>query len=202
MATETKTIEIPAPDQRTMEVRIKGRTPLLCDRYGEATIRNIQDREQNPNRPKTKTARDPEAEFAGSLYVIEPAQNGMPARYGFPAVGIMKSLATAGARFTSAYASTLYGALTVPADLVEIEGSEPKLRIDPRGIKGQRSSLIYRAEFTEWEMTVPVLYDATIIAEEQVLSLFYRAGLSVGIGNWRPEKKGQFGQWEVAEVRA
>jgi hypothetical protein len=197
---KTKTIAIPAPELRNLSVNIQGITPLLCDRYGEETMAAIEERERLPGKSRPKKARDGEAEFRGSLYVIQEA-NGVPAVYGFPAGGLMKALATAGSRFVSgAHAVVLYGALSIPADLVRITGSEPVMRRDPRGLKGVRSSIIYRSQFTEWSMDVPVIYDAAILDTEQVVNLFAQAGSKVGIGNWRVEKKGIFGQFQVVSA--
>jgi len=199
-----RTIEIPAPSFDEILVTVRGRPPgLLSDRYGERTRQIIKEREANPSRKMAKEARNPEAEFLGSLYVIAKS-NGAPTRYGFPAVAFQKAMIAAAGRFAGLknMGPTLAGAVTIEADLVELRASEPVMREDPRGIKGVRSSLIYRGWFTEWEADLPVRFDSDLLSESQILNLLARAGEQVGIGNWRPEKKGNFGRWEILGGKA
>lgn len=196
-----RTITIPAPDFREVVITIRGITPLLCDRYGERTMAMIEDREQHPNKKRPKEARDPDAEYRDCLYLIAEA-NGAPATYGFPGSGIKKAIVSAGQRFLGETGTVLYGAISIPDELVALRGSEPRMRRDPRAIKGQRSSVIYRAEFVEWEMDVRVVFDGDILDEKQIFNLFAHAGAKVGIGNWRPEKKGIFGQFQVVGGKA
>jgi hypothetical protein len=201
---EARTIEIPAPNFREILVTVKGRTPgLLTDRYGERTREVIKHREAHPNQKQEKVARDPEAEFRGALYVVADA-NGKRARYGIPAAAFHKAMISAGGRFAGLknMGPTLAGAITVEADLIELRASEPVMREDPRSIKGQRSSLIYRAWFHEWEADLPIRFDADLFTEAQVLNLIARAGEQVGVGNWRPEKKGNFGRFEIVGGKA
>lgn len=201
---ESRTIEIPAPNFREIVVTVRGRPPgLLSDRYGERTRELIKEREANPNRRQEKVARDPEAEFLGALYVIAQA-NGKPTRYGFPGPAFHKAMIAAAGRFAGLknMGPTLAGAITIEADLVELRASEPIMREDPRSIKGQRSSLIYRAWFEEWETDLPIRFDADLFTEKQVLNLIARAGEQVGVGNWRPEKKGNFGRFEIVGGKA
>ncbi len=201
---ESRTIEIPAPNFRDIIVTVAGRPPgLLCDRYGERTRELIKEREANPNRKQEKVARDPDAEFRGALYVVADA-NGKPAVYGFPGPAFHKAMIAAGGRFAGLknMGPTLAGAITIEADLVPLRASEPVLREDPRSIKGQRSSLIYRAWFEEWEADLPVRFDADLFTEAQIMNLIARAGEQVGIGNWRPEKKGNFGRFSIIGGKA
>jgi len=201
-----RTIKIPAPNFREMTVTIRGKTPLLCDRYGERTMALLEDREAHPSRRAAKKVRDPEGELRDCLYVIA-SENGDPARYGFPASAIKKAIISAAGRFAGLdkMGPTLGGAIQIDAtdgDLLELRGPEPRPRKDPRSIKGVRSSIIYRMEFAEWEIDVPVTYDADLLDEAQILNLLARAGEQVGIGNWRPEKKGVFGRFEIVGGRA
>lgn len=191
-----KTIEIPEPKIERILVNIRGTAPLLCDRYGSATMAKLEEREANPSKAKLKVARDPESEYLGSFYVISE-KNGKPTVYGFPAAGVKKSVVSAAQRFAGGTGTVLYGAINIPLDLIPLDSPGPTMRRDPRAIGGKRSSIIYRSEFTEWAMEIPVIFDAEILDDKQVFNLFAHAGLKVGIGNWRPEKKGTFGTWTV-----
>jgi hypothetical protein len=43
-----------------------------------------------------------------------------------------------------------------------------------------------------------VKHNANVMSAEQILNLFSTAGFAVGVGEWRPERDGQFGRFHVA----
>lgn len=55
----------------------------------------------------------------------------------------------------------------------------------------------YRAEFKEWKAVLKVRYNEGAISHEQLINLFNLAGFCSGIGDWRPEKSGMNGMFEV-----
>jgi hypothetical protein len=74
------------------------------------------------------------------------------------------------------------------------------MRRDPVRLASGVTSLTYRPQFFPWKMDIPVMYNAAIISQEQVVNLFQMAGFSVGLGDWRVDKNGTFGQFKIAEV--
>jgi hypothetical protein len=56
----------------------------------------------------------------------------------------------------------------------------------------------YRPEFTEWSVKLPIKYNADAISLDQLVNLFTLAGFGVGVGEWRPERDGQYGMFHVA----
>lgn len=188
-----KVIEIPQIKLNRMIVTIEGQTPLIVHRFGERARKQIEDKQQKAAK-MAKEARHPEAEFRDALYVIDEAQE----RYGFPAAGIKKALVYAGGRFADEQMTVLRGLINILGDMLEIKGSKPKMRSDTVRLAGGKvSSIAYRPMFFPWEITVPVVFNETMISESQVLNLFQIAGFSIGIGDWRPEKNGTFGQFTI-----
>lgn len=55
----------------------------------------------------------------------------------------------------------------------------------------------YRPEFKHWRVKLPIKYNADKISLEQLVNLFNLAGFGVGVGEWRPEKDGQYGMFHV-----
>jgi len=51
--------------------------------------------------------------------------------------------------------------------------------------------------FEEWSIRIPLQVDEGNLSLQNVIDLITRAGFSVGIGEWRPEKGGEFGRFEV-----
>lgn len=190
-----KTITIQPINRQHMAVSIVGLTPLLTNRFSEAAIDAIKAKQEMKTKAP-REARDPEAEFRAALHVMGPGV------YGFPAAGIKKALACAGGRFTEEQQVRLLGAISILTELIPIDAPEPTMRCDPVVLRGLVASVAYRPQFTDWSMTVPVTFNASVISQEQLLNLFQLAGFSVGIGAWRPEKKGNFGIFELAAEAA
>jgi len=193
MAGQKETIiEIPAINLETMKVRIVGKTSLITHKFGEKAQKQIEDKQQK----KAKTAREarePEIEWKDALYIIDKENE----KYGFPASGIKKALVNAGGRFADEKMTVLRGAINIMGDILEISGDKPKMRTDAVRLNGGSLDLRYRPEFKNWSITVPVIFNANIISKSQVLNLFQIAGFAVGLGDWRPEKNGTFGQFDI-----
>ena len=58
---------------------------------------------------------------------------------------------------------------------------------------------IVRPKFKRWSFDVIISVDEKKIAEDKVRTLFDTAGCSVGLGDFRPSCRGQFGRFRVAE---
>ena len=72
----------------------------------------------------------------------------------------------------------------------------------PVVVKGNRIART-RARFdTPWSCTVTVDVDGELIDREQLLEWLEIAGRQVGLGDWRPEKSGAFGRFNVASFEA
>ena len=190
-----KQITIPAVTREEMTVEIIGETPLITHRFGERARKTIEDAQQHAAK-SARQPRVPDAEFRDAMYLLEDGS------CGFPAAGIMKALALAGMRFADEKTTVLYGVINIRAGMLKIETeAAPRMRSDTVRLAGGTSSIAYRPEFWPWRMNIPVTFNNGIISQEQVLNLFALAGFSVGIGDWRPEKKGTFGTFKIGEVK-
>jgi len=185
-----RVIEIPEIKLRRMVVSIEGQTPLLTNRFGEKARQKIEDKQQKKAK-LAREARDPEEEFHDACHVIRAGV------YGFPAVGIKKALVLAGGRFADEKMTHLRGVINIMGDLIEIRGPAPTMRSDTVRLQSGVTSIAYRPQFQPWEMEIPVVFNASIISESQILNLFQIAGFAVGIGCWRPECNGVYGQFTL-----
>lgn len=190
----TSSIQIPAPDLRSIVVHIKGRTPLLCSN-GAAAIAPLEESQRGPNKKAgPKAPRDSEADFRASLYLISDGV------YGFPGTGVARAIRDAGTRLGTKQGTVISAAIRVEAELIAIVGSDPYKHSAYVRHGGRTADLAYRGCFPIWEMHVPLTYNAGVISEETVVQLVDLAGFSIGIGAWRPEKNGTFGQFRVEGV--
>ncbi len=202
---EIKVVTVPKIELGRLSVKIGGVTPLIVNKFRDDSREQIEKKQQKKARVE-KAAREPFKEFLGALHVIEMGKPDEPSgkiiggKYGFPSEGLKKSLVVAGGRFADETMTVLRGVLNIAVDLIPIVGSDPEMRpgdfVMLNGGKGP-ASIAYRPMFREWSMNVPVIYMKTMVSEEQILNLFQMAGFAVGIGAWRPEKNGTFGQFEI-----
>jgi hypothetical protein len=186
-----KTIEIPEISLSRLVVTIVGQTPLITHRFGERARKAIEDKQQHAAR-MAKPPREPEADFQDALYALDED------RYGFPASGIKKALVCAGGRFADETMTIIRGVVNIPGDLLAIRAPAPTMRSDTVRVDGGRvASIAYRPQFWPWEIDVPIVFNANLLSEAQLMNLVQLAGFSIGIGDWRPEKSGTFGTFTI-----
>jgi len=58
-------------------------------------------------------------------------------------------------------------------------------------------NLLHRPMLRNWKLDFQVIFDEDEIEPEIMKELFDIAGRKVGIGDWRPAKKGRFGKFQV-----
>lgn len=175
-----------------MVVAIDGTTPLITNRFGEKARQAIEDKQQKKAK-SAKEARVPKEEFQDHCHLISEGV------YGFPAVGIKKALVVAGGRFADEKMTHLRGVINVMGDLIPIKAKPPTMRSDTVRLQGGVTSIAYRPQFMPWEMEIPLVFNATMISEAQILNLFQIAGFAVGFGAWRPECNGVYGQFVLKD---
>lgn len=198
-------IEIDRIAAETWRVPIEGTSPLIVHNFSEKSKRQMLEAQQG--KKKLKEIRDPQKEYEAAFYRISDPITG-ESRYGFP-VTAFKAATTGAARFYDKSVSMtalrqflfMRGILTDadPQQLVEIMG-EPRIREDVVRLGGPSRSadLRYRPEFRQWGTTLEVTFVTSSISLGSVLSLIDAGGLGIGVGEWRPEKRGEFGTYRVA----
>lgn len=189
------TIEISKIGAETLLVPILGTSPLIVHKFSEKAKRQMLDNMQGRKSPKQ--AKDPQAEYEAAFYRLK---NG---GYGFPALAF-KAATVGGARFYSGVTMTalkqfMFFQGEVGDDgraLARIEG-EPVMREDVVTVGRNGSDLRYRPQFLPWRTVLEVTYVTSALTRGSVLSLIDAGGMGVGVGEWRPEKDGDFGTYRV-----
>lgn len=200
-------IEIDQIKVTNMLVPIIGTSPLIVHNWSEKQKRAMLESQQGKR--ALKESRDPEAEYQAAFYRI--AKEGHPDGYGFPVTAFKAAMIGAARFYGKSIKMTelkqfifMTGVLTKadPQQLVEIIG-EPEMREDVvrLGGIGRGADLRYRPEFKHWAATLNVTYVQSSLSQRSVLSLIDAAGLGVGVGEWRPEKRGEFGCFSVDQSR-
>ena len=195
-------IQIARIASETISVPIVGTMPLIVHNFSDKSKRQMLDAQQGRKNPKQ--VRDPQAEYEAAFYRTKDG-------YGFP-VTAFKAATTGAAQFygkdvsmTSLRQSIfMHGEITDkdPQALVTIDGV-PRMREDVVRLGGPSRSadLRYRPEFPEWGTTLLVTFVTSSLSRDSVLSLIDAGGLGIGIGEWRPERRGEFGTYQIDPSR-
>ena len=192
-------IEIHQINAETIRVPIIGTAPLVTHRFSEKAKRKMLDDQQGRKSPKLP--RDPDAEYEAAAYRFADGGYGMP-------VLAFKAATVGGGRFFAAVTMTALkqfmffrGEIGVDGQLLaRIEG-DPRMREDVVRIGRGSADLRYRPEFTPWRTTLDVTYVTSALTRSSVLSLIDAGGMGVGVGEWRPEKDGAFGTYQIDQER-
>lgn len=195
MSTEAA-VEIDKIDAETVRVPIVGTTSLIVHRFSEKAKKQMLDNMQGRKSPKE--VKDPQAEYEAAFYHTKDGS------YGFPAVAF-KAASIGAARFygKNVTMTALKQFMFFRGEVgdngqsyVRIEG-EPQMREDVVVVGRGGSDLRYRPEFPEWSAVIEITYVTSALTRGSVLSLLDAGGMGVGVGEWRPEKNGDFGTYRI-----
>ena len=205
----------------TLIIPIVGTAPLIVSRFSEKAKKQMLDAQQGVKNPPQK--RDPQTEFLASLYkagLIDPdgpdgavLEDGVTLnpnqRYGLPAMAF--KMATIGAgrfygkqvKMTELRQFMFFEGIQVDGEsskMVVISG-EPYMREDYVRLAGVNhpADLRYRGCFEEWSAELTVRYTVNLLDRQSLVSLIQAGGMGVGVGEWRPERNGEFGTFEVQD---
>lgn len=181
---------------KTIEVEIRGTTPLLIQRFSE-------DSEQaKSTRRMMMSARDPRAEATKAAYI---APNGT---FYFSAFSIPNAMGNAGSNHKmrgsrKSLRFVVPSAVRMTTDAITIlngNGPAKDFEVDSRPVtipatKGR--IMRYRPRFDCWGAKFSFILDDSALSVEDAQQLLTEAGTQIGIGDFRPEKRGPFGCFRV-----
>ena len=181
--------------QSVLTTRIIGISPFIQHKWSEKAIKMMRDKHAGV-RVKNRDVRDPEQEFRDAAYVCEDS------RFGFPAGGVKSCLVGAAHKDIGLEKTLLKKSLFIIPDdpvnnLIALETDDPLMREDTVRVGAGTTDLRYRPEFRNWSMILNFEFDAQALTQQAILNLVQRAGFGIGLGEWRPDKSGEHGRFEV-----
>ena len=193
-------VSIPRIKATRIFVPIIGTSSLIVHNWSDKAKRQMLDAQQGRKTPKVN--RDPQADYEASFYRTDSG-------YGFPVIAFKAAIVGA-ARFfgkdvtMTALRQFIFMSGVPSADrsqiLTPIVG-EPKMREDMVRVGMGGTDLRYRGEFLDWTASLDITFVASALSKDSVLALVDAAGMGVGVGEWRPEKRGQNGTFMIDESR-
>lgn len=188
------TISLKPIAKRKMTFGIRGISPLIMHQWSEKAKREMRNKQQSGKKTKTRENRNPEAEAKEAMYTTDQGS------IGIPGMAFKSALVSAAHKDIGIEKTLVRKALFLVTDdsnkILPIDGSHPRVREDPVHV-GMGTDLRYRPEFDEWTCKIELEVDSELLQRDDVLALVDRAGFGVGIGEWRPERGGEFGRFEI-----
>lgn len=189
-------VELPRLNISRVEVFLVGETPLIMHKWSDKAKKEMLDKQMK--RAKTaKEAKDPQRDFEESVYRLDDDADGHPV-YGFPVIAFKAAAVTACTSIGGITKVQARQAFHIDGEYAVIEGSLPRMREDMVRIGMGTADIRYRGEFFPWWTKLTIAHNANVMSAEQILNMLNTAGFGVGVGEWRPEKDGQFGRFHVA----
>jgi len=196
MATSA-TVSLKRIEREVAEISIKGTAPLIVHRWSEKARQMMLDSQQGKKTPKVH--KDPQADYESSMYRL--ADGG----HGFPVMGFKAATVKGGGRLfgKSVKMTELRQLFTFIPDGIGTDGTqlariqgEPTMREDMVRVGMGTADIRYRAEYRDWSALLRIEFVPSIIDLESVVALVDAGGTN-GVGEWRPEKSGSYGTYEV-----
>lgn len=198
-STSSDEIQIIQINTGTITVAVVGSTPLILNRMSEKAKRELL-----MPAPK-KTAADkaanlkhnPMDEFRASPVTLRDESE--PTLLAVPATAFKGSMRTAALDLPGAKKSQIGRLTYIPGEFVGIYGTPKIYSTIVRSADMNRTPDVRtRCIVPKWAALLNITFVKPIMREQAIANLLAAAGITVGVGDFRPEKgAGNYGQFEV-----
>lgn len=190
-----------------VKVLCRGASPLLMDRMTDATLEGLRTGVYpaiNRERPASATASE-------KIY----RENGESGKIGLPSEMLFSCLVNAGRNvkmgrkgISTATTTTLPEILAIQEPFLPFRNIDPAKESEAWVVDKRRGRLkdakgtavcVVRPKFNAWEFEVTVAINDGKMGVDKIRELFDSAGSSQGLGSFRPNCRGPFGRFIVAE---
>ena len=153
-------------------------------------------KQQEGKKTRSRDKRVPEQEFEEATYRTAKGECGIPL------LAIKSAIIGAAHKDIGIEKTLVKKALFIPSDdplgVLPIKYKHRVMREDPVRVGQGSADLRYRPEFSKgWTCEITAEVDTELLQVDDLINLVDRAGFGVGIGEWRPEKEGEFGRFRV-----
>jgi hypothetical protein len=180
-----------------VHVCIVGRSPLICNRMSEKAMRTLllPGGKMNAAQKAVNLKHDPLKEFRDSVYT-NPEQ-GSTRIQGLNSF-FKKGMMTAAVDIPHAKKAQIGRLVYLPEDRVDIYGV-PKLMMSVTRSSDQNHTpdVRTRAILPRWAGRFPIHYRIPFFNDTTIVNLLASAGVTAGAGDWRIEKGGSYGRYEL-----
>lgn len=215
MATKNvELIEIKPIEVKKTTIRVVGDTPLIMHAWSEKAKREMLEKQMKKTKSSAREAKNPVEDFIRSMYWLSQIPTDMSedgfekaiangARFGFPVTAFKQAAISAAYRMGWAKDKmSLRGAFFIDGDenqMIEIHSEVPIMREDMVKVGMGVADIRFRGEFRNWYADMTISYNTNgQYTLEQIINIINAGGYVCGVGEWRPERDGQYGMFHVA----
>ena len=179
------------------KIKWQGKTPLLCNRFtDEAQLKATS----GIGIASVGNMKTPYAQAEEKLYI---GHDGKPM---IPQPNVFRCIIDAGKFFKNGKSKvTTLSSSLIPA-CVEVEGIEFPIahkepwEVDTRAVRIPSTGgriLCHRPKFNDWALSFEATLDTELMSKELFRDIIDSAGRRIGLGDFRPDRKGPFGKFVV-----
>ena len=176
-----------------IKVTIEGTTPLLFNRFRDIAIEG---------KSKKRTGAMAESEIEDKLYLDEKGKPQLPAVY------LKNCIMEASKQFKivgkgkSTYSKIVASTVDIEPFYIELKSDKYEVfRISAVNPMTKGRMMTERPKFNKWSATFEVILNDPAVPVSVINEILEHSGKYVGIGDWRPEKKGMFGKFMITSFK-
>lgn len=181
-----------------IDIRLTGITPLICNKFTDKAAMDASNSTRS-----SASARDRGTPLEQASEKIYTGLDGNPV---IPQPNLLRCLIDGGqfykvgkSQVTTSSKSMLFGAFDIEGAEIAIMHNQP-WTVDTRAVvipstKGR--ILAHRPRFDDWALEFTASLDTSIITAKLLRSIIDDAGSRIGLGDFRPSKKGPYGRFRV-----
>jgi hypothetical protein len=175
-----------------IKVTIKGTTPLLFNRFRDVAIEGTS---------KKRTGAMAIADIEDKLYLLKEKPH-------IPAVYIKNCISESAKQFKiigkgkSTYSKIVASTVDVSPDMILLDaGNFDVFRISAVNPTTKGRMMTERPRYKEWSASFEITINDPAVPISVVQEILEHGGKYVGIGDWRPEKKGMHGKFNISSFK-
>jgi len=175
-----------------IKVQIEGTTPILFNRFRDTAIEG---------KSKKRTGAMAESEVEDKLYIYND-------KVCLPAVYLKNCITEASKQFKivgkgkSTYSKIVASTVDVSPNMIELEsGKYEVFRISAVNPVTKGRMMTERPKFNTWKAEFEIIANDPAVPISVLNEILEHAGKYVGVGDWRPEKKGMFGKFMITSFK-
>ena len=193
-------VSVPNIETQVIPVHVIGISPLIVNNFDEKTITELDDKSQGKvtKRGQGRPPKVPEDEFQKRRILNDKGQDCIFGRW------VKAALVTACTLTEDMLKRPLVRqTVWVREELIVIEGPKPEMSRDVVRVgkwPNKQPDIRYRPKYNKWALSFHIEYEPRLVPLARLVYLIRRAGLSVGLCEWRPEKGadgGMYGRFDL-----
>ncbi len=189
-----QTVQITAPRMEIIQLKLTGTAPLVLHRFSQKMQEKMAADQRAGSTTRSKRKREPkdfDALYLGAQYISPDGWRGINAA-AFRNASI-DACRLVGFKMTHAKLGVFivedgYDKEGI-TPLVRITEGEPEMWVAPARNSTGVVDLRVRPMWRDWGVILTIRFDADMFTREDVVNLFMRVGLQIGIGEGRPNSK-------------